>query len=172
MDESPHALDWDALPFSAISAVVQQASRLPRQQAASLLAALRLLSHHWRCAVDDSMEDWHAPLGSPPQHLAAVLSRWRHLRRLTLEQCELDGATLEALSSCRRLEELVLCYASAPENLFQVLSHLSALSKVVYQPPDGLPAGASVAPLAACTLLRALDLHSIWRGHHVRLGRW
>lgn len=157
------ALQWDALPFSAITAIVQHVQCLPLHQAAWALAAARLLCHHWRRAVDDATTEWRAPPGVQCQAVAAVLSRWRHLRRLVLDSCTLDAAALGALSGCRRLERVRLLGVDAPaRQLCAALAQLPRLAELEYAPGDGGPAGPSFAPLAACTSLRSLSFDSCW----------
>ena len=153
---------WDALPFSAVEGIVAVVSQLPPHQARATLVALRLLCRHWRAAVDDAMPEWHAPLATSAGAAAAVLGRWRHLRRLTLQHVELDGAALDALACCHRLEFLHLCVVAAPRGLFEAVARLPALRVLFYQPADGVAEGPRLAPLSACTALSRFDVHSTW----------
>lgn len=165
MEEGP-ALSWDALPFGAIAAAVQHWQALPPHQAVSALAAARLLCRHWRHAVDDAMTQLGLAAEARPGAVAAMLSRWRHLHRLALTGGQLDGAGLDALSRCRRLERISLWGVDAPtQQLCGVLAQLPRLAAVEYRAADGLPANASIAALAGCTALRSLSLDGFWEQH-------
>lgn len=165
------ALSWDALPFGAIAATILHVQRLPPHQAASALGAARLLCRHWRQAVDDAMTEWDAA-GSQPGALAAMLSRWRHLRRFSLNGGQLDEAVLDALSRCLCLERISLWGVNMPtQQLCGVLAQLPRLAEVEFSPPDRVPGNASIAALAGCTALRSLSLESVWGDQWVSRGR-
>lgn len=130
---------WDALPFSAIAAVVETAAQLPPHQAARTLAALRLLNRHWRSVVDDCAPAWHPPPSRTAAQITPLLTRWQHLRRLSLDECWLDGAALAALARCRRLAHLHLCLVRTDQPLFEALAQLPALRSLIYTQADDPP---------------------------------
>lgn len=159
-------VDFGTLPFGAIAAVVSQLGPLPSHQAGAALGALRLLSRHWRAAMDDAVAAWHAPPAATADAIARLLHRWRHLRRLTLQHCEVSAAVVDALAHCRRLQELHLCVVALPpasSSLFDMLATLPALRLLHLNPAEGLPPGASLKALAACTALRSLALESLYQ---------
>lgn len=163
----PDALvDFASLPFNAIAAVVAHLSSLPSHQAGAALGALRLLSKHWRAAVDDAVTAWSAPPAATAEAIACLLHRWRHLRSLTLQHCELSGAVVEALAHCRRLQELTLCMVvlqPSASGLCDVLASLPALRLLHFNPRQALPPGANLKALAACRALQSLTLDSLYQ---------